>query len=132
MINNPYNSYINPYTNPYINPFNPYNQPAYIPEHRQEIPFVQGIEAAKAYQVAAGSKVILFDSEDQRFYVKQTDANGVPQPMLIFDYVQHKDPEPKKEEVDFSQFVTKEDLEKIIADLKPKRQKKEVADEQTV
>lgn len=128
-----------PWNSPYFNNYNPYsyipyNQPYYTPEPRQEtsIPFVQGIEAAKAYQVAAGSKVILFDSEDQRFYVKQTDANGVPQPMMIFDYVQHKDPEPKKEEVDFSQFVTKDDLEKIIADLKPKRQKKEVADEQAV
>jgi len=52
------------------------------------INWVQGIDAAKAYIVAAGNSVLLLDSESQCFYIKSTDANGMPQPLRIFDYTE--------------------------------------------
>ena len=40
--------------------------------------WVQGEEGAKAYMVAAGNSVLLMDSENSAFYIKSTDASGMP------------------------------------------------------
>ena len=50
--------------------------------------WVQGEEGAKAYMVAAGNSLMLMDSEASTFYLKSTDASGMPQPLRIFDYVE--------------------------------------------
>jgi hypothetical protein len=47
---------------------------------------VQGEEGAKAYMVAAGNSVLLMDSENSAFYIKSTDASGMPLPLRVFDY----------------------------------------------
>ena len=39
---------------------------------------VTGLEGAKAYQIPPNSKVVLFDSDSDVFYVKTTDAGGFP------------------------------------------------------
>ena len=38
--------------------------------------------------VAAGNSVLLMDSDASVFYLKSTDASGMPQPMRIFDYTE--------------------------------------------
>ena len=48
--------------------------------------WVQGEEGAKAYMVAAGNSVLLMDSENSAFYIKSTDASGMPLPLRVFDY----------------------------------------------
>jgi len=48
--------------------------------------WVQGEAAARAYMVAAGNTVLLMDSDSSTFYMKSTDASGMPQPLRIFDY----------------------------------------------
>ena len=48
--------------------------------------WVQGEEGAKAYMVAAGNSVLLMDSENSAFYIKSTDASGMPLPLRTFDY----------------------------------------------
>ena len=50
--------------------------------------WVQGEEGAKAYMVAAGNSVLLMDSENSAFYIKSTDASGMPQPLRVFDYTE--------------------------------------------
>lgn len=45
--------------------------------------WVQGEEGAKAYMVAAGNSVLLMDSENSTFYIKSTDASGMPQPLRV-------------------------------------------------
>lgn len=50
--------------------------------------WVQGEEGAKAYMVAPGNSVLLMDSENSAFYIKSTDASGMPQPLRIFDYTE--------------------------------------------
>ena len=47
--------------------------------------WVQGEEGAKAYMVAAGNSVLLMDSENSAFYIKSTDASGMPLPLRVFD-----------------------------------------------
>lgn len=55
--------------------------PQQQPTAQQTAPiiWVQGEEGAKAYMVAAGNSVLLMDSENSTFYIKSTDASGMPQ-----------------------------------------------------
>ena len=47
--------------------------------------WIQGLESAKAFQVAPNSTVVLWDSEQQCCYIKSADASGMPS-MRILDY----------------------------------------------
>lgn len=67
--------------------------PPQMPQNAQQQPnpsmiWVQGESAAKAYPVASGQSVLLMDSEESTFYIKSTDASGMPQPLRIFDYTE--------------------------------------------
>ena len=58
------------------------------PQYQQQnnpMIWIQGIEAAKAYQTAPNSTVVLFDSEEQVIYLKSADMQGRPS-MRILDY----------------------------------------------
>ena len=54
--------------------------------------WVQGEEGAKGYLVAPGESRLLMDSEGNHFYLKSTDAQGMPLPLRIFDYVERTGP----------------------------------------
>lgn len=49
--------------------------------------WVQGEAGAKSWFVNPGATVLLMDSENQRFYVKSADMNGVPA-MRTFQYTE--------------------------------------------
>ena len=76
-----------------------YSSPIQFPQNgvNQDILYVNGVESAKAYQVPAGSAVVLWDENDPIFYVKKRDASGQETPMKRFRYVEEA-------------YVTKEDL----------------------
>lgn len=100
------------------------NYPTFYSNYQpqQSILWVQGIEGAKAYPVGAGNSVLLMDSDNQSMYIKSADQAGVPS-LRVFEY---KEVTGKKEEapkVDMSAYVTKEELEEVIAKLKPKKKK---------
>ena len=62
--------------------------PQSYPQYQQQnnpIIWIQGIEAAKAYQTAPNSTVVLFDSDEQVIYIKSADMQGRPS-MRILDY----------------------------------------------
>lgn len=66
-------------------------QPQMVPQPQPAsngILWVQGEEGAKAYMVAAGSSVMLMDSDANVFYIKSADESGVPRPLRIFDYAE--------------------------------------------
>lgn len=46
--------------------------------HAGGITWVNGIEGAKAYQLAPNTTALLMDSEGSRFYIKTTDTSGMP------------------------------------------------------
>lgn len=48
--------------------------------------WVQGEAGAKSFLVGPGQSVMLMDSEAEVFYIKATDASGVPLPLRVFDY----------------------------------------------
>lgn len=109
-------NYQNPFGSVYPNQ-QQLQQPIYRPTAPQgNLIWVSGIEGAKAWNVAPGQSVPLFDSEDHCFYVKSADTNGFPQPIRIFDYTERvmSQGEPIVQEqlsqIDTSGFATKEDF----------------------
>ena len=76
--------------------------------------WVQGESGAKSYLVGAGNTVLLMDSESQKFYIKTADASGMPMPLRVFEYKEVGG----SETVDTTKYITREEFEKAIADLK--------------
>lgn len=75
----------------YQPPMQQAQQPMQQPTPQQptnSIIWVQGEEGAKAYMVAPGNSVLLMDSENSSFYIKSSDASGMPMPLRAFDYVE--------------------------------------------
>lgn len=99
--------------NGYYNSYQPYSGAinSFVP--------VNGIEQAKAYPVAAGASVMLMDNNEARFYIKTTDITGMAQPLRIFEFKEIVDAKASQPD-----YVTKEDLEKALSDLKKNEYKK--------
>lgn len=89
--------------------YNPYYPQR--PEQRQQngITWVQGENGAKAYMVAAGNTVLLMDSENETFYIKSTDASGMPMPLRAFDYK-----ERKPQQAEPAQYVTRGEFDALL------------------
>lgn len=61
--------------------------------------WVHGEAGAKAYPVAPGNSVLLMDSESDCFYIKSTDATGIPSPLRKFSYSEVTNLQQPKEQV---------------------------------
>ena len=70
--------------------------------------WVQGETGAKSWFVTPGATVLLMDSENQRFYLKSADMNGIPA-MRTFEYAEIGAPKPQ-EAATPAAFVTKEEF----------------------
>ena len=127
--------------NPYINPWQPYSanymQPMTMPAAQQNAPqgqqslvWVQGEAGAKSYLVAPGANVVLMDSEGDRFYLKQADANGMPLPLRTFEY---KEIVANAPQVPTQEYISRAEFEEFKASMsKPAKGKKEEHNEQSV
>lgn len=81
-------------------PYNPYFPASYQPMQMPPMPqqaqpmqnqqggliWVQGENGAKSYLLAPSQTVMLMDSEAERFYIKSSDASGMPLPLRIFEF----------------------------------------------
>ena len=100
------------------------------PVNDNGILWVQGEAGAKSWAVAPGKSVMLMDSESNTFYIKSSDASGMPMPLRIFDYrernLQQQQTQPQvinqMPEIDTSQFVTREELEEKLNEIFSKRE----------
>jgi len=85
------------------------------------IQWVQGTEGARAYILPPNSSALLMDSETSTFYIKTTDASGMPS-LRIFDYVERTPqvPAPKEEipQIDLSIYATRDELNSITESIK--------------
>lgn len=97
------------------------------------IVWVQGEAGAKSYLVGAGQSVLLMDSESSSFYIKSTDASGMPLPLRVFDYTERTQAQqtvPQASEIDFGKFVTRDEFEELKASLsKRSSSRKEVKED---
>ena len=92
------------------------------PVNDNGILWVQGEAGAKSWAVAPGKSVMLMDSESNTFYIKSSDASGMPMPLRIFDYnertvQQTQPPVVQHNEIDTSKFVTWEEFNKKLDEL---------------
>ena len=71
--------------------------------------WVQGETGAKSYMVPPNTTVLLMDSEGDRFYLKSSDASGMPLPLRVFE---HKEITAKEDKPapDTAAFATKEEI----------------------
>lgn len=97
-------------------------QPAVQQQPSNGIVWVQGENAAKSYPVAPNTTVMLLDSESSTFYLKTSDASGMPLPLRVFDYkerTQNGSNLPTNAPqgglaVDLSNYVTYDQLNEIL------------------
>jgi hypothetical protein len=84
--------------------------------------WVQGIEGAKAWQLAPNSMAILLDSEsDGKMYIKVTDNIGMAS-LRIFNYVEEivhpaQGNVTTNNSLDLSQYVKKDELSTLIKEI---------------
>lgn len=114
-------AYYAPYQNQYYSQIGQAYNPAHVQpqaptqNNQGALIWVQGIEAAKSYIIVPGSTVLLMDSESQRFYLKSSDASGMPLPLRVFEYsevIQNSASKPTDPaEMDLSSYATKAEFE---------------------
>lgn len=78
----------------------PFQQP------REDLKFVNGIDSAMAYPMPPNSKVLLMDQNISRFYIKQTDASGMPS-IKAYDFVEAAEKQ--------TEYLTREEFEERMA-----------------
>ena len=97
--------------------------PMMQPASSAGIIWVSGEIGARAYpSPAPGQSVLLMDSEDKRFYIRSTDASGMPMPLRTFSYSEEVPAQHSydaQSHVDTSQFVTRSELEEMLNDRMP-------------
>lgn len=89
------------------------------------IAWVQGEQAMKSFGLGPNQKAFLFNTEENNFGIKTTDANGMPNPLELFAYYRvnndSKQTAPassaQTSSIDTSVFVTKEELDNRILEL---------------
>ena len=123
----PYYTPAYPYTPAYNSQYTQQNQQQYsaAPRYEQQntnpnisgFSWVDGINAAKAQNIAYGTSWLFFDVKDQVFYIKTVGYDGVPQPLYIASYKQISEDEltstqtSAAPQADMSEYIKKSDLE---------------------
>lgn len=86
-----------------------------VQQNNNGIIWIQGEQAAKSYMVAPNNTVMLMDSESQRFYLKSTDASGMPLPLRVFEYTEvtqtAKSKPVEDKSIDLSSYTTKAEFD---------------------
>ena len=111
-------AYYNPYmSSPYVAPYQAQApQPAPQPAQQAGVNWVQGEAAARSWMVAPNTTVLLMDSESERFYLKSTDASGMPLPLRIFEY-KERTAAGGSNPIGSGNYVTREEFEAFRQEL---------------
>ena len=115
------------YNNGYPGNYQQIYQPQYTQQNQNNqngLIWVQGEAAAKAYLVAPGCTVQLWDSEEKIIYLKSADASGMPS-MKILEYTIRGD-EGQKASV---AYATKEDLDALAEKVKELSKRRRIVKE---
>ena len=115
----------------YPNFYNPYFQQ--VPEQYRPVQqmsqqsngliWVQGESGAKSYLVAPNSTVLLMDSETDQFFIKSSDASGMPLPLRTFKYTEiGKNSAIPATSVAGGEYVTRAEFDAFIAKMEGKNE----------
>ena len=111
------------YNNNYLNR-TPQEQQQQTYNTHNNIIWVKGKQNARSMQLPPNSTVILLDSEVGKVYIKTTDDIGLGK-IRIFSYTEQPDNQnisSTTTQTDLSNYVTKEQFEKVIKELKENEQ----------
>ena len=133
-----YNNYFPVGYQPYVYQQQPQQPMQQVPQNNNGIIWVQGEAGAKSYLVGAGQSVLLMDSESESFYIKTTDASGMPQPLRVFDYKERTGVVVPRETIqaeveDKKEYATKDEVDEMrdeIEFLKTRLSRRKVKDEE--
>lgn len=104
-----------------IQPIAPQAQPSNpMPGNPQNngIIWVNGKAEADGYLVSPNSAVALWDANNPVIYLRQADSTGKPS-TKVYDLVERVDNQPARNfapQVDLSQYITRDELENILAE----------------
>ena len=102
----------------------PYNTTGVPTYYSTGINWVQGEAGAKSFTVMAGQSVMLMDSENNVFYIKSTDASGMPLPLRIFDYTERNNDTSNSStniasninnEINMDNYVTRQEFDDLVS-----------------
>ena len=93
----------------------PQYQQQYQPMQQNGLTWVQGESGAKSYMVPANGTVMLMDSEQDQFFIKSSDASGMPLPLRVFKYKEVNTQQTSQPSVqkDVNTFATKDEIEEL-------------------
>lgn len=116
-------AYYQPYQNQYYTQMAQAYPPAQqtpVQQNSNSLIWVQGEQAAKSYMVAPNTTVLLMDSDASRFYLKSSDASGMPM-LRVFEYSEIAQNAPNKAQdgkvIDYSSFATKAEFDAFRAEI---------------
>lgn len=116
----------NPYYNPYYQPplqdnlgmLRQQQMPQTAPQANNGLIWVQGEAGAKSYLTAPNTTVLLMDSETDRFFLKSSDASGMPLPLRIFTYSETTAQKAASApSVNTGEYITRKEFDEFKADL---------------
>lgn len=122
-------NYTNPFaSNPFINNPNANVGPVYYPRtftdfsQQNDLIFVLDENAARSYPIGNGQKIILWDKNYPKFYIKSVDMAGIPS-FRKFSFTEDVVDQPNIEtskpvETVTDVYVTKTDMEKMFSDFR--------------
>lgn len=103
----------------------PQAQPQAAPQQQSNsgLIWVQGEAGAKSFIVSPGSTVMLMDSENSVFYLKSSDASGMPLPLRVFEYAERTSNVPQSPNFgaqapngfDPTNYITRKEFEEFMA-----------------
>ena len=102
--------------------FLPYQQ-SQSAQPQNNLIWVRGKENARSMQLQPNSTVVMLDNQANKFYIKTTDDIGLGR-LRVFNYSEEEDIDSPtvvtqaQQPLDLSNYVTKQELEKIITTLK--------------
>ena len=121
ILNNPFPATYPQYYQPTYHGAAVANQPVNPQPQNSGILWVQGEAGAKSYLVAPNMTVALWDSEDQKIYLKSADASGLPS-IKTLDYTIRDAVSPSDaNKSDTHNFISKDDLKSIQDDIEALR-----------
>ena len=98
-----------------------YQQQAAPQQMQTSIAFINGQIEARAYPVAPGNRVYLFDTDGRTYYVKGVDFNGMPLPFKTYDYTETVEQPPQQSfdagqpKINMADYIRRDEVEGMIA-----------------
>ena len=107
--------------------YQPYYQTYQQPVQQNSLTWVQGESGAKSYLVPANGTALLMDSEADQFFIKSSDASGMPLPLRKFAYKEITDSQPMTPSVqkETSNYATKDELDELRREIDRLREENE-------